>query len=720
MSAKKKMKKNKTKPVRITPVEKNLTGLELLLQYGLLFLVLFSPYYRGLYFDYERYPFFLIIFILAAIFFFYHIVFLHKKITLNTPIELFFLFFVLLYGLGIFWAADKGLAFKEFFSYSGFFLFFLLVTYLFNNLKLKRLFLFVFGINTLILVMLGFFYRFGWINPLSRPFGMNMQDLYLNEANRLQSTLQYPNTFAAYIALGIISFFIFSIWEEKPLFRYLSVFGMFFLQAGLYFTYSRGGLLVIGLSMVFLLLALPRLERKKSILLLIVSFTVTLLFSSPLEYFLINEFKSQFFGLLLTGGLVQTFAILITSILWKKSIVFSRRSYIVSAIILGVVILSFVFLFNITGRSASLFSNRLRQLSLSTIISQERWIFYHDALKLSWSRPFTGWGGGGWKARYFAYQSYPYFSENPHNYYLQIISESGFLGLLFMIGLIFSLFYGSLRFKMTNGMNRDTILVVGICGILFMGFAHGFIDVDFSLGTYQYAIWMFAALVNQYLRDNQWVIHRKHFKKITIPSEIGLIVALVFIILSVFMMTGGRNQLWGDFFASRGEVDYALQSYQKASRSIPFSAENHYSLSQLYRQLFNTQQAQEAREKSEYHGGKAFQLSPFNYLYLENLAVLYIEKGEFDKGLRYFENAITQAPFIANTYEHYEIACQSIAEFFLLKNQKKQAVNYYEKALHADQLFDQFSQKSIVPIQKPPQLLTLSQNMRSRIQELRE
>ena len=135
MAAKKKIKTVKITKSKLPVVEspeRTLPLLEKFLQYGLLLIVLLSPYYRGLYFDYERYPFFLAVFLLAIIYFFYQIAYQRKVITIKTPVEYFFLLTVLLYGLSIFWAADQGMAFREFFSSVAYFIFFLLVRFAFT------------------------------------------------------------------------------------------------------------------------------------------------------------------------------------------------------------------------------------------------------------------------------------------------------------------------------------------------------------------------------------------------------------------------------------------------------------------------------------------------------------------------------------------------------------------------------------------------------------
>ena len=188
MAAKKKIKTVKiTKsnlPVVESP-ERTLPLLEKFLQYGLLLIVLLSPYYRGLYFDYERYPFFLAVFLLAIIYFFYQIAYQRKVITIKT--RQYFPPTVLLYGLSILGCGPRD-GFRTFRSV----LLYLSFGHKFIPDQHSKKFLITFNINAVLLVLLGF--STIWvINPLSRPLGMSMKDL-LAASGRLHSTMQYPNT----------------------------------------------------------------------------------------------------------------------------------------------------------------------------------------------------------------------------------------------------------------------------------------------------------------------------------------------------------------------------------------------------------------------------------------------------------------------------------------------------------------------------------------------
>jgi len=723
MAAKKKAKTVKGTNSKLSVVEspgRTLPLLEKFLQYGLLLIVLLSPYYRGLYFDYERYPFFLAVFIVAIIYFLYQIVYQRKVITIKTPIEYFFLFTVLLYGLSILWAADQGMAFREFFSSIVYFIFFLLVTHLFLTKQSKKIFLIAFNINAVFLVLIGFFYRFGWVNPLSRPLGMSMKDLFLTASGRLHSSMQYPNTFAAYLAMAIITLIILHLLEEKPIYISLWGFILFFLQTGLYFTYSRGALLVFIITSVVLFLLLKRKEKIKYLLVLMAAFVWTILFTPRLENFLFNNLPGQFFGFLLLGSLVQAFSVYLLSFLWKKLVNLSKPSIRTSYFTVGIGVALVLVILIVLGLKPAFLGDRFRQITLNTIISQERWIFYGDGLKIFQARPIAGWGGGGWEARYLAYQSYPYFSENSHNYFLQVMIEIGIIGLLATIGLIIGLFYQIYRFKKANKDGWNNLLILGLGAAVFLGFFHGFIDVDFALGSFYFGILAFIAFINQITRSQQITINNRHLFELKIPTWVLFSGVIFLIIFSFFLISGDRAKIRGGYFASHGDLNQAIQYHQKAASSIPFNSQSHYFLSTYYRQLFNTQKQTDLRIKSEYHSEKATSYSPFNFRFQENKAVLKIERGDFETGLNEFEKAIYLAPFISTTYERYLQTCLSVADYYLMRSEKNKAIHYLEEGLRIDDIYTAFLEGSLRPKKKTTAYNKILNELKNKLQEIME
>ena len=237
------------------PKKENKSSLNLsLLKKGVLIalfgLVLLSPYYRGLYFDYERFLFFAVFWGIAIFFFVAQYFLRQERIIISTIPEWIFIFLVLLYLLNIPLAADKGGSFREFFNYLTFAIVFLLVENLWSSLEDKKWFLLALGLNGIILAFLGIFYQFGWVSPSATPLGMSMRDLFIG--GRLHSTFQYPNTTAAYFAMSYIALLTLFLLEKKKSWFLGAIFLSFLSLSGFFFTYSRGGILTLPLALIFL------------------------------------------------------------------------------------------------------------------------------------------------------------------------------------------------------------------------------------------------------------------------------------------------------------------------------------------------------------------------------------------------------------------------------------------------------------------------------------
>jgi len=690
------------------PKKENKSSLNLpLLKKGVLIalfgLVLLSPYYRGLYFDYERFLFFAVFWGIAIFFFVAQYFLRQERIIISTIPEWIFIFLVLLYLLNIPLAADKGGAFREFFNYLTFAMFFLLVENLWSSLEDKKWFLLALGLNGIILAFLGIFYQFGWVSPSATPLGMSMRDLFIG--GRLHSTFQYPNTTAAYFAMSYIALLTLFLLEKKKSWFLGAIFLSFLSLSGFFFTYSRGGILTLPLALIFLFLLLPRREKIQLAEVLFFSLLVLLLFVSPLENYLVHK-DPLFFGFLFSGALILTGVIFLLSRVEEKVASLSNRSLLLGVVsLVGLVVIIFLLALYSDFLPPQL-SRRLRDISFTTHSAAERFIFYRDAWRVSFPRLLNGWGGRAWKALYLGYQSAPYFTESTHNFYLQILVEGGLIGLSLIAILLFSLFYPFIKNRHSLP-SPDKILIFGVLSLLFMGFTHSFLDVNFSLGAYHFTIWFFAAGVANYLRDYKFSSFPLSFR---IHYEFLILLGVVFFVLSILIFQGTNNKIWGDYYAKAGDNDSALYFYQKAARFSFGDAEIHLALSRAWREKFLKEGNPQFREKSKKEAERAHRLSPFYYLYLEQLGVLYVEEGQFEKGLQFLEEAVEKAPLLSSTYEVLVSAYRAVGDFYKSRGEEEKAREYYARGLLVREKFQKNASHS-------RRNITESENLQEAFQE---
>ena len=196
--------------------------------------------------------------------------------------------------------------------------------------------------------------------------------------------------------------------------------------------------MVFIITSVVLFLLLKRQEKIKHLLILMVAFIWTILFTPSLENFLFNNLPGQFLVSLIRESL-QAFSIYLLSFLWKKLINLSKPSIRTSYLTVGIGVALVLVILIILGLKPAFLGDRFRQITLNTIISQERWILWRWFKNIP--NPTNRWlGRRRMGSLLFCPSIYPYFSENTHNYFLQVMIEIGIIGLLATIGLIIGLF----------------------------------------------------------------------------------------------------------------------------------------------------------------------------------------------------------------------------------------------------------------------------------------
>ena len=141
---------------------------------------------------------------------------------------------------------------------------------------------------------------------------------------------------------------------------------------------------------------------------------------------------------------------------------------------------------------------RLKDISLSTQNTVERFNFYKDSLKLMRDYPLFGAGGDAWRDVFLHYQSYPYFSTQTHSFIFQLALETGLLGLI-LFGLALAMLIIRIIFALgkLDASGRFHLLAYTLA--MFYLFAHAQIDFDFSYGFILLLFWTLWALVEAYM-----------------------------------------------------------------------------------------------------------------------------------------------------------------------------------------------------------------------------
>jgi len=379
--------------------------------------VFFSALFQGGYFPWETYLTFLLA--LPAIF-----LFLFTKI--NSPEGLrksgsdrgLFIFLIVTF-ISLFFTVYFHATLTEFFKVLVYLSLFYIILNCIESEKDTNLILnSILGL-ALILSLLGILAYVGLRFKLSGAFFDFLSRNGFTQGGRIASTLQYSNTFAAFIILPFFISFSYFITQKNLLKKilYLALSLIFLITFAL--TESRGALIVLVIAILIYILFLKGKDKKFSLI---------------------------------------SFAILI------------------GAILIVVLIKKDIFIPIFKS-----FAARLKELlpffqgkwgSLG-----ERVIMIKDSLRILKDKPVLGTGNGTYQYVYAKYRTIYFFSKFPHSIFFQILDELGILGGAAFVYMIFSLFKKGFQAVRTNYTAISVGLYAGLAGL----FLHALVDFDWSL-----------------------------------------------------------------------------------------------------------------------------------------------------------------------------------------------------------------------------------------------
>lgn len=220
---------------------------------GICGIIFFAPYFRGLYFAAELLPVHILSLLLFIL---WWAVKLHKKdyAFLHTPLDYAVLGFSLIYLLALPVAVNTRGAIAEFLKVFNYFLIYWLTKEFSRHRKYAYIILNVLVLSAVGVALLG----------LGAAAG-TWQVTGGYEAGRIYSTLQYPNSLAAYLTGAfLITISLLQSAAQKNKRFYLAA--AFILIVTTFLTYSRGGWLIVPVFALLYIILAPKEKRREAAL----------------------------------------------------------------------------------------------------------------------------------------------------------------------------------------------------------------------------------------------------------------------------------------------------------------------------------------------------------------------------------------------------------------------------------------------------------------------
>lgn len=255
---------------------------------ALLVIIFYPPYLRGLFFENDYIKAELFVFIIFALFWVFKLL-KKEKLIFETPLDYASFGFVLVYLVSIIAAVSVDLAKGEWLKYCMYFAVFFMLTDIASAFKNRIRVLWAITFSAAGVCILGIDAMAGGkivtlgnnvFNKLYLISGMEIPEkgtfFSLFVGGRINSTLQYPNTLAAYLMAAFFVVLALMLLSDSRVKRIIASCVGFIFFVTFIFTLSRGAYIVFPFMVILFIIVLPKGMRTKGVVYLIVPFISSL------------------------------------------------------------------------------------------------------------------------------------------------------------------------------------------------------------------------------------------------------------------------------------------------------------------------------------------------------------------------------------------------------------------------------------------------------------
>ena len=348
-----------------------------------------------------------------------------------------------------------------------------------------------------------------------------------------------------------------------------------------------------------------------------------------------------------------------------KSVLRKNKKIILLCLTFVIVFLSLIFVPNPLNKPDAVFYKIKERIALdefaqnySVVRRIATWKFTAMMIK---DKPILGSGLGTFKYNTLKYQAlffsqgdnrkhYPGgFADKAHNEYLQIWAELGLFGLAVFIWLVISYFCQGLRFLKRIKDEKKQAIIIGLMGAVIAVLVDGTFGFPLHLPATIALFWLALALLVVMIRNEDGLKKRNDEKDLNKTKEktlnqkafylksilylivFGLSLATILLLIRPFISQ--IYQFYGVVNIKRGNQEEGIKNYQKALKWNPYFGMIYYDLGMILHQRGLYGQAVENYEKAEKF---------MDYPNLpQNLAYTYLKRGQLDKAIDKFKQAIS-------------------------------------------------------------------------------
>ena len=660
---------------------------------GLYFIILTSPFLRGLFFQQDLLP--AIILVVASFAFCIYDQVLKRELTLfKNPLDWAMLALVIAYALSLITAVHMKEAITELLKVSMYFMIYLMAGRLAKTEKDFNLFLFLAYIAGIGVAAIGLGAAAGIID---------LPAAY--EGKRIMSTFQYPNTLAIYLTALIIIGLALSVRTGKIIPRLFYAAGNLIMFVTIIGTQSRGGWVLFPLVMIGFIALINNNYRWRALYHLIIFLGCGLVTS---QVFFNNlgtvqgnsAVKPLIFGLAAVI-LIQLFYCFLGQWLNRDTIEEKTRKLVAYGGFCYLALVTLIYLWY----AASAFPvavtqvvpvdaiSRSQQISTQEGSYTQRMEYNRDALKIIKDYPLTGAGGGGWNALYHSYASNLYWSTETHNYFFQTWVEAGTIGFLSLAAIWVFFIITLYRFRQRDEEDDDyrgiTIWAAAMA-VIALGIHSGF-DFDMSMPAVGILLYGLIGAAKGRIESvlpgkikppkDAAVKPRNTNRKLIITAVMGTLAAVAVAYPAYSFYTAGVWGAQGARAILAEDLNTARTAYEQAVKKDPYTANYSADLAQVLAVQAIAGDDAVAHFKAIDYAKKAAAREPYNPKVRATLINIYSLLQEGDLMVDAARALTRTNPLVL---EHHEILAQTLidaAQLYQDRGKKDQAVTCLKEVL---------------------------------------
>lgn len=353
-----------------------------------------------------------------------------------------------------------------------------------------------------------------------------------------------------------------------------------------------------------------------------------------------------------------------------------------------------------------------------------RLVYLKDGIKIFKDWWLIGAGGGAWSILNFKYQSYLYWSTQTHNYPLQVIIETGFIGLIILLILFTSivLCFGKLLRRNREEGSKSIIVNAALFTSIIFLFLHSFMDFNLSLSAIYLLVWTLISLLNSEVRNykmkeevskNKNKTGKYHKAKLSTESlkaginDMPLVMTIITVLIMIYpikfsMARIAANKALISF--GEGNIDEAIEYMDKAITYdhldtqyvigyTPISSRKDVRIGyiDLVLKKFDTISKEINNEEravlnnyvtnARKYAEKIEKFSKHNPEVMLNLGVYYLNTNDKEKGIDYINKSVELKPLVPAQWFYKANANYALAVNYLKENNNEKALEYVDQII---------------------------------------